>query len=80
MAQVAAAWSMQKEGISAPIVGTTSLKNLEELIGMSFLGSHLTCDLLNADITSKAAVDIRLTEQEIKELEEPYQPVPVFHH
>ena len=47
---------------------------------MSFLGSHLTCDLLNADITSKAAVDIKLTEQEIKELEEPYQPVPVFHH
>lgn len=33
MAQVAAAWSMQKEGVTAPIIGSTSIKNLEELIG-----------------------------------------------
>ncbi|KAK0457463.1 aryl-alcohol dehydrogenase [Desarmillaria tabescens] len=33
MAQVAVAYSMGKEGISAPIVGTTSLANLEDLIG-----------------------------------------------
>ncbi|EIN13176.1 Aldo/keto reductase [Punctularia strigosozonata HHB-11173 SS5] len=32
MAQVAIAWSLSKEGITAPIVGTTSLKNLEDLI------------------------------------------------
>jgi aryl-alcohol dehydrogenase-like predicted oxidoreductase len=33
MAQVAVAWSMQKSGIAAPIVGTTSVKNLQDLIG-----------------------------------------------
>ncbi len=33
MAQVAIAWSLSKEGVTAPIVGTTSLKNLEEMIG-----------------------------------------------
>lgn len=32
MAQVALAWSLSKEGVTAPIVGTTSMKNLEELI------------------------------------------------
>lgn len=35
MAQVAIAWSLSKEGVTAPIVGTTSLKNLEDIIGAS---------------------------------------------
>jgi aryl-alcohol dehydrogenase-like predicted oxidoreductase len=35
MAQVAVAWSMGTDGVTAPIVGTTSTKNLEELIGLS---------------------------------------------
>lgn len=33
MAQIAAAWVMQRDGVCAPIVGTTSLRNLEELVG-----------------------------------------------
>jgi len=32
MAQVAVAWSLSNDVVTAPIVGTTSLKNLEELI------------------------------------------------
>jgi len=59
MAQVAIAWSLSKEDITAPIVGTTSLKNLEEII---------------------AAVNIKLTEEEIKYLEEPYKPQTVIGH
>ncbi|GJJ08939.1 hypothetical protein Clacol_003159 [Clathrus columnatus] len=35
MAQVALAWCYSKPGMTAPIVGTTSLKNLQELIGKS---------------------------------------------
>jgi aryl-alcohol dehydrogenase-like predicted oxidoreductase len=35
MAQVALAWILSKEQVSAPIVGTTSLDNLKELVGMS---------------------------------------------
>ncbi|KAF7366037.1 Aldo/keto reductase [Mycena venus] len=33
MAQVSLAWLMTKEGVTAPIVGTTSLKKLEDLLG-----------------------------------------------
>ncbi|CCO36869.1 hypothetical protein RSOLAG1IB_07303 [Rhizoctonia solani AG-1 IB] len=51
MAQVAIAWSLSKDVVSAPIVGTTKLSNLYDLLG---------------------AIEIKLTEEEIKELEEPY--------
>ena len=57
MAQVSLAWVMAKT--AAPIVGTTSLKNLEELI---------------------ASVNIKLSDEDIKVLEEPYKPQDVFGH
>ncbi|TFK34295.1 NADP-dependent oxidoreductase domain-containing protein, partial [Crucibulum laeve] len=53
MAQVALAWVMSRDGVTAPIVGTTSLENLYDLLG----GIHVT-----------------LTEDEIKQLDEPYLP------
>ncbi|KIK69052.1 hypothetical protein GYMLUDRAFT_35094 [Collybiopsis luxurians FD-317 M1] len=40
MAQVALAWSLAKEGVSAAIVGTTSVRNLEDLIA----GIHVVLD------------------------------------
>jgi aryl-alcohol dehydrogenase-like predicted oxidoreductase len=51
MAQVSLAWVLAKEGVTAPIVGTTSLENLNDLLG---------------------AVNITLSPEEIKELEEGY--------
>lgn len=33
MAQIACAWVLAKDPVAAPIIGTTSLKNLQELIG-----------------------------------------------
>ncbi|KAI0657093.1 aryl-alcohol dehydrogenase [Cubamyces menziesii] len=57
MAQVAIAWILSKPGVSAPIVGTTSLSNLEDIL---------------------AGVSVELTEDEIKYLEEPYQPMPTI--
>ena len=59
MAQVALAWVMAKPGVTAPIVGTTSLANLEDLLG---------------------ALDVTLDAEEVKFLEEPYKPVPIFGH
>lgn len=59
MAQISIAWSLSKEGVNAPIVGTTSLKNLEDIIG---------------------ALDVKLTEEEIKYLEEPYKAQPILGH
>jgi len=59
MAQVSISWILSKDGVSAPIVGTTSLKNLEDII---------------------AGVHVKLTEEEIKYLEEPYKPTHIFGH
>ncbi|GJJ08943.1 hypothetical protein Clacol_003163 [Clathrus columnatus] len=59
MAQIALAWCYSKPGVTAPIVGTTSLKNLYDLIG---------------------AVNLTLTDEEVKYLEEPYKPQRVFGH
>ncbi|KIK64545.1 hypothetical protein GYMLUDRAFT_220988 [Collybiopsis luxurians FD-317 M1] len=57
MAQVALAWMLSKEGVAAPVIGTTSIKNLMDLVD---------------------AVDLKLTEEEIKYLEEPYQAQEIF--
>ncbi|KAF5365882.1 hypothetical protein D9757_011046 [Collybiopsis confluens] len=59
MAQIAIAWVMAKDGVTAPIIGTTSLENLSELID---------------------AVDIELSEDEVKYLEEPYKPRAIMGH
>jgi len=59
MAQVALAWSLAKDEVTAPIVGTTSLKNLEELID---------------------ALNVELTPDDIKYLEEAYKPIAVYGH
>ncbi|OSC96863.1 Aldo/keto reductase [Trametes coccinea BRFM310] len=59
MAQVALAWILSKPGVSAPIIGTTSIENLEDLLG---------------------SFDVKLSEDEIKYLEEPYAPMPIVGH
>ncbi|THH15963.1 hypothetical protein EW146_g4595 [Bondarzewia mesenterica] len=59
MTQVALAWCLAKDGVSAPVVGTTNLENLRDLID---------------------AVHIKLTDEEIKYLEEAYKPVAVIGH
>ena len=55
MAQIAIAWTLSK-GVTAPIIGTTSLTNLVEAV---------------------EGVKVKLTPEEIKELEAPYVPRPV---
>jgi aryl-alcohol dehydrogenase-like predicted oxidoreductase len=59
MAQIATAWILSKDPVAAPIIGTTSLANLQDII---------------------SAVDIKLTPEEIKQLEEPYVVQPVTGH
>ncbi|RDX46678.1 Aldo/keto reductase [Lentinus brumalis] len=59
MAQISLAWILSKPSVSAPIVGTTSLSNLEDILG---------------------SLDVTLTEEEVKYLEEPYHPVKVIGH
>jgi aryl-alcohol dehydrogenase-like predicted oxidoreductase len=76
MAQVAIAWSLSKDGMTAPIIGTTSLKNLEDIIGEP--GAKL---FYEADPDTRlGAIDVKLTEEEIKQLEEPYIPQAIIGH
>ncbi|CAE6468145.1 unnamed protein product [Rhizoctonia solani] len=59
MAQISVAWMLSKDPVAAPIVGTTSLKNLEDILG---------------------GVHVKLTEEEIKSLEKPYQAQAIIGH
>jgi len=59
MAQVSVAGLLSKDGVAAPIIGTTSLENLDDIIG---------------------GVNVTLTPEEIKYLEELYVPRPIVGH
>ncbi|KAH9934547.1 Aldo/keto reductase [Epithele typhae] len=59
MAQIALAWTFAKPGVTAPIIGTTSLANLEDILG---------------------SLEVNLTEEEVKYLEEPYKPIATTGH
>lgn len=58
-AQVALAWLMNKDAVTAPIVGATQTKHVDDAV---------------------AAIDLELTEAEIKRLEDPYKPHRVIGH
>ncbi|KAG8991516.1 hypothetical protein FRB94_012448 [Tulasnella sp. JGI-2019a] len=59
MAQVAVAWLLSKPFITAPIIGTTSVDKLKDLV---------------------AGVHVKLTEDEIKSIDEPYEPRTIVGH
>ncbi|TCD64936.1 hypothetical protein EIP91_003433 [Steccherinum ochraceum] len=59
MTQVSIAWLLSKDYITAPIVGTTKMDNLRDIV---------------------AGVHVKLTEEEIKFLEEPYVTCGIIEH
>ncbi|EIW83665.1 Aldo keto reductase [Coniophora puteana RWD-64-598 SS2] len=59
MSQVALAWTLAQPGVTAPIVGTTKLENLQDSI---------------------ESVHVKLTEEEVKYLDEPYAPQQIIGH
>lgn len=58
IAQIAVAWLLHK-GVTAPIMGITKMKHLEEAV---------------------SALDIKLSEDDVKKLEEPYKHHPIMGH
>jgi aryl-alcohol dehydrogenase-like predicted oxidoreductase len=58
-AQVALAWVLAKPGITAPIIGASKMKHLDDAL---------------------AALDLKLDADEIRLLEEPYQPHAILGH
>lgn len=65
-------------GVTAPIVGTTSLDNLNGLLGMHMSLSFPSA--LNDLLCFIGAVNLTLSEEDIKSLDEPYQPKAVAGH
>jgi aryl-alcohol dehydrogenase (NADP+) len=57
--QIALAWILHQPGITAPIIGASSVAHLEE---------------------AAAAAELKLTDDELRSLAEPYQPHPVLGH
>ena len=61
-------------GVSAPVVGTTSLQNLKDILGEFSAKVFVSClHLIDA-------IHIELTVEEIKYLEEAYAPMAVLGH
>ncbi|MBT2757664.1 aldo/keto reductase [Mesobacillus foraminis] len=56
---IALAWLLQKETVSAPIIGATKISHLEDAVG---------------------ALTIKLTNEDVAYLEEPYIPHPIVGH
>ena len=58
-AHIALAWLLQKEPVTAPIVGATKISHLEDAVG---------------------ALSVKLTQEEVTYLEEPYVPHRIVGH
>lgn len=58
-AQIALAWMLHKPGITAPIIGASKMRHLDDAV---------------------AALSVSLSDDEMKRLEEPYQPHRVLGH
>lgn len=78
MAQVAIAWSLSKDVMTAPIIGTTNLKNLEDIASKCLSNAFVMPTLIHDVIVG--AVHVNLTDEEIKRLEEPYLPQAIVGH
>ncbi len=56
---IALAWLLQKEPVTAPIIGATKISHLEDAVG---------------------ALQVKLTQEEVTYLEEPYVPHRIVGH
>ncbi|KAG8882909.1 hypothetical protein FRB99_004626 [Tulasnella sp. 403] len=79
MAQVALAWSLSKPYITAPIAGPTSVEKLKDLARKP-VSILRTRKLLTTDYGLAEGVHLKLTEEEIKAIDEPYKPRAVVGH
>lgn len=78
MAQVALAWSLSKPFVTAPIVGSTNLERLKDTIGMISLPATCVSELRFLRLV--AGVHLKLTEEEVKSIDELYKPRSTIGH
>ena len=58
-AQVALAWLLSKPGVTAPIIGASKMRHLDDAL---------------------ASLSLQLSQEDLRRLDEPYQPHPVLSH
>jgi aryl-alcohol dehydrogenase-like predicted oxidoreductase len=75
MSQIALAWLMAKDPVAAPIVGTTKMENLMDVISAYHRLLHVPLLISLAE-----SVEVKLDDDEIKYLEELYTPKPIVGH
>jgi aryl-alcohol dehydrogenase-like predicted oxidoreductase len=75
MSQIALAWVMAKDPVAAPIVGTTKMENLMDVLSVYHCSLHVLVLISVAD-----SVEVKLDDDEIKYLEELYTPKPIVGH
>lgn len=83
MAKVALAWSLSKPFISAPIVGTTSIDKLKELIGgFHYLARSFTDRVADSYFPQRVpeGIQVKLTEEEVKAIDDLYRPRAISGH
>ncbi len=78
MAQVSIAWIISKDGVVAPIIGTTNLDNLKDMIGKRVFAAS-GCERSNVNYFA-GGLDVKLTPEEIQYLEDPYRPTWTHGH
>ncbi len=79
MAQIAIAWILAKPDVTAPIVGTTSLENLQDILGEYLLGYRPGAEWLLTRL-SAGGLEVELSDEEVKYLEEAYKPMAITGH
>ncbi|KAJ6577294.1 Aldo/keto reductase [Mycena capillaripes] len=77
MAQISLAWVISKTEVTAPVVGSSSIEKLKDLIGMP---STPSSGIWINYIAFLGALDVKLSSEEIKYLEEPYTPMAIMSH
>jgi aryl-alcohol dehydrogenase-like predicted oxidoreductase len=75
MSQIALAWLMAKDPVAAPIVGTTKMENLMDVISVYRCLLHILVLISLAE-----SVEVKLDDDEIKYLEELYTSKPIVGH
>jgi hypothetical protein len=62
--------------VTAPIVGTTSLEKLEDLLGMLLPVRRYHIEIYRSQ--TSGAFDVKLSSEDIKYMEEPYKPMEIL--
>ena len=80
MAQIAIAWSLSKPFVTAPVVGTTSLDKLRDLVGSFLFYHYAIIPAADSHRITSGGVHLKLSAEETKSIDDLYQPREIAGH